>query len=129
MGWSIGYDEKWKRDVGYGVPALCDEPCCKTLIDRGLSYVCGGEPFGGDHGCGLYFCEQHLRYCVVPSESGGRNERNQFCARCCSSAEPYEPKPDVPQWMRWKLEDVSWQEWRDENPAEVEQLRAALAAA
>lgn len=36
---------------------------------------------------------------------------------------------DVPEWMRWKLEDASWQQWRDENPVEVEQLRAALSAA
>lgn len=21
MSWSIGYDEKWQRDIGYGVPA------------------------------------------------------------------------------------------------------------
>ena len=28
MGWSIGYDEKWQRDIGYGVPAICDYPGC-----------------------------------------------------------------------------------------------------
>lgn len=26
MGWSIGYDDKWFRDIGYGVPAYCDHP-------------------------------------------------------------------------------------------------------
>jgi hypothetical protein len=55
MGWSIGYDSKWQRDIGYGVPGVCDDPACAEKIDRGLSYVCGGEPYGGDEGCGLYF--------------------------------------------------------------------------
>lgn len=62
MGWSIGYDSKWKRDIGYGVPASCDYPGCDAEIDRGLSYVCGGEPYGGEVGCGLYFCAAHLLY-------------------------------------------------------------------
>ena len=26
MGWSIGFDSKWNRDIGYGVPATCDYP-------------------------------------------------------------------------------------------------------
>ena len=50
MGWSIGYDSNWDRDIGYGVPAYCDHPDCNEEIDRGLSYVCGGEPYGGDRG-------------------------------------------------------------------------------
>lgn len=54
MGWSIGYDSKWKRDIGYGVPAWCDHPGCIEEIYRGLSHVCGGEPYGGERGCGLY---------------------------------------------------------------------------
>ena len=24
MGWQVGYDSKWQRDIGYGVPAICD---------------------------------------------------------------------------------------------------------
>ena len=28
MGWSIGYDNNWNRDIGYGVPAFCDHPKC-----------------------------------------------------------------------------------------------------
>lgn len=54
MGWSIGYDKKWKRDVGYGVPTTCDHHDCNEEIDRGLSYVCGGDIYGGERGCGLY---------------------------------------------------------------------------
>ena len=56
MSWSIGFDSNWNRDIGYGVPAYCDNPKCNKEIDRGLSYVCGGEAFGGEKGCGLYFC-------------------------------------------------------------------------
>ncbi len=53
MGWSIGSDGD--RDIGYGVPAECDHPDCTAEIDRGLSYVCGGDPYGGEYGCGLFF--------------------------------------------------------------------------
>ena len=35
MGWSLGYDGRWKRDIGYGVPAVCDFPGCNEEIDRG----------------------------------------------------------------------------------------------
>lgn len=59
MSWAIGYDDHWHRDVGYGVPATCDHPGCQKLIDRGLAYVCGGQPYGGDDGCDLFFCEDH----------------------------------------------------------------------
>ncbi len=31
MGWSIGYDYNWKRDIGYSVPCECDNPKCKKL--------------------------------------------------------------------------------------------------
>ena len=55
MGWSLGYDSNWNRDIGYGVPAYCDHPYCNEEIDRGLSYVCGDALYGGDRGCGLFF--------------------------------------------------------------------------
>ena len=44
MGWSIGFDRRWNRDIGYGVPATCDQPGCGADIDRGLAFVCGGDP-------------------------------------------------------------------------------------
>ncbi|MET1503218.1 hypothetical protein ABXK61_16305 [Burkholderia sola] len=119
MGWSIGYDDNWKRDIGYGVPAICDHPDCNARIDRGLAYVCAHqEPYGGEDGCGLYFCHDHL--------AGGK------CERCATKTEdgPYvtsfEAKPDHPDWIQWKLTDPSWSSWRDENPDEVEKLRAAI---
>ena len=146
MGWSYGFDPNLKRDVGYGVPAICDQPGCTTEIDRGLGYVCGGEPFGGDHGCGLMFCSEHLIYDSVPVDpdlmdepKGGRLGGRavhieggklcitvQRCERCCAGLDPFKPKPDVEEWIRFKLTDESWQEWRDENPDEVRRMEAAF---
>lgn len=103
MGWSVGYDMNWRRDVGYGVPSICDYPGCNREIDRGLSYVCGKEPFGGIEGCGLYFCSDHL------------DDVDQLCERCEAGEEPFEPKPDTPEWVTHKQTHPSWQEWRDEN--------------
>lgn len=114
MGWSIGYDDNWKRDIGYGVPCLCDHPDCSEEINRGLSYVCGGEPYGGEDGCGLYFCANHL-----VGYSG-------LCERCEKMKDPFDPKPDVREWVEWKLKDESWLEWREENPAEVEAMTLCL---
>lgn len=114
MGWSIGYDENWKRDIGYGVPAICDHPDCTKQIDRGLGYVCGGEPYGGDEGCGLFFCGEHAL------------ARKGLCERCRKGEDPFDAKPDTPEWIRWKLTHESWQQWRDENPSEVMRLQASL---
>lgn len=119
MGWSIGYDTTWKRDVGYGVPATCDHLGCSKEIDRGMAYVCGGEPFGGDVGCGLYFCDHHTSF--------KRGKGPQLCARCINGQEPFTPTPDVRKWIEHKLTDESWQRWRDENPEQVAELRAHLA--
>jgi hypothetical protein len=119
MGWSIGYDDNWKRDIGYGVPAICDHPGCKAEIDRGLGYVCGGEPYGGEYGCGLFVCSEHQR----------ANDRClQLCQHCADRRRrKLQPSADSAEWMEWKLADESWQQWRDENPVEVEKMRAALA--
>lgn len=123
MGWAVGYDSSWHRDIGYGVPAICDRPKCGEKIDRGLSYVCGSEPFGGERGCGLYFCGKHM--------TGRRKDGDRWvevCGRCDKGRPPYEPTPDTAEWLNWKLADESWQQWRDENPEAVEQARAQLAA-
>lgn len=118
MGWEIGYDSKWKRDIGYGVPAVCDHPDCNEEIDRGLGFVCGGEPYGGDRGCGLYFCGKHLHYAERISGA--------MCSQCHPRVKsPFQPKPDVAAWIAHKLSDESWEQWRKENPKEVEFLRAA----
>lgn len=117
MGWAVGEFEG--RDIGYGVPAICDYPDCDLRIDRGLGYVCGfGVPYGGDEGCGLFFCIEH---------GGG-----SLCERCDSifpdDVEPFTPKPDVAEWSRHKLTDPTWKPWRDENPQQVEQLTKEMAA-
>ncbi|WP_280195825.1 hypothetical protein [Nocardia farcinica] len=120
MGWSIGYDKRWNRDIGYGVPAQCDHPDCTAEIDRGLAYVCGSRPYGGEHGCGLFLCSAHLLYTEVD------DEMVQVCGRCLSDTEPFTPKPDVAEWLRHKLGDPSWEAWRGENPDQVAELRRQL---
>lgn len=115
MSWSIGYDDHWKRDIGYGVPAFCDQPGCTEEIDRGLAHVCGGEPYGGETGCGLYFCGKHLF--VI----------GQQCERCRPRRKkPFTPTPDHPVWINHKLTDESWQQWREENPQAVAELRKKI---
>lgn len=118
MGWSIGFDEHWQRDIGYGVPAICDHPGCGEVIDRGLAHVCGGEPYGGERGCGLYFCAKHL----LMSE-----RLPQLCQRCKDRRKPFAPTPDLPSWRLHKLSHWSWRQWREETGVQ-RQIDAALAA-
>lgn len=134
MGWAIGYVNG--RDVGYGVPATCDHPDCKKKIDRGLSYICGGDIGGGETGCGLFFCGKHLSWYSNPDDE--EETSPQLCERCGHNFEkhnpesnlpylpPFEPKPDRPVWLRWKLKHSSWKQWREENPEEVERIKAQL---
>ena len=117
MGWEIGFDKQWQRDIGYGVPAYCDHPGCMKRIDRGLSYVCGGDMYGGARGCGLYFCEKHLiLHARLP----------QLCARCDRRRPPFNPTPDHPIWIYWKLIDPSWKVWRNENTDTVNLMWEAI---
>lgn len=111
MGWAIGFDDKWQRDIGYGVPAWCDYPGCYERIDRGLTSVCcGQEPYGGDDGCGLYFCEEHHGY------MGGGERAFGLCERCYLGQRPFQPSQDLDEWILFKLTDESWAGWRAENP-------------
>lgn len=113
MGWSIGWDEKWKRDIGYGVPAICDQPGCDVEIDHGLSYVCGGEAYGGDRGCGLFFCGDHRQWFEKLPE---------LCDRCAPRLKtPYQPKADSLKWLFFKMTDESWADWRKENGLTTEE--------
>ena len=113
MGWQIGYDENRERDIGYGVPAICDHPDCNEEIDRGRDYLCGGPTRKGK-GCGLYFCDNHL---VTLSN---------LCDRCRDEKEPYDPKPDILEWVSWKFHHESWGPWREENPEEVAALKQQI---
>jgi hypothetical protein len=79
MSWDVGYDENWKRWIGYGVTAFCDFPGCYAKIDRGLAFVCcGNNPYGGEKGCGLYFCFDH---------ANGEHR----CSRCTHARKPFKP--------------------------------------
>lgn len=103
MGWSLGYDSNWNRDVGYGVPAYCDHPGCDEKINRGLAYVCCDQQmYGGEDGCGLYFCSNHRT------------------AECTHHG--FKPAPEHPDWVRHKLTHDSWQQWREEHPDEVKRM-------
>lgn len=121
MGWAVG--ELNGRDIGYGVPAICDHPDCTTRIDRGLAYACGGGVMGTVHNCGLFFCGDHLVRFLENDDRGGED----VCERCADGLPPFDPKPDVPEWIEHVLTDPSWQQWRDENPERVDAMRAALA--
>jgi hypothetical protein len=122
VSWSIGYDETWNRDIGYGVPAKCDQPGCDQVIDRGLSHVCGGEPYGGAHGCGLFFCSGHLHV------AGEERDHAPLCSRCRRGSSPGQATPDIAEWINHKLTDDSWQQWRDENPDEVARLQTEVSS-
>lgn len=113
MGWSIGYDDTNKRDVGYGVPAVCEHPDCSESIDRGMSFACGGG-FPSD-GCGRYFCISH---------GGGWQ-----CSACKAGTDAHPLKPDTREWLTHKLTDSSWARWRNEKPEEVRQAHTALETA
>lgn len=104
--------ERRGRDCGYGVPAECDHPKCTERIDRGLAHLCGDEPGDEQFGCGLYFCGVHLGY----RTPRGLSHAITLCPACWSYRPPYKPKPDVPEWIGWKLTDESWAAWREEHP-------------
>ena len=120
MGWSIGYDNRTHRDIGYGVPATCDLPSCSRQIDRGLSYLCGD--IDSEHGCGLFFCEDHFYY----RKPCGEDREVRLCPRCYKYRAAYKPKPDCRDWILHKLTHESWGIWRKENEYEVDQLKSAL---
>ncbi len=85
MGWAFGIDRRrtnGDQNIGYGVESICDKKGCKVKIDRGLAYVCGGDPYGGENGCGNYFCQKH-RDCYFTDEGNG-DMSPQLCSECGS---------------------------------------------
>lgn len=120
MGWSVGFDAHWNRCVGYGVTAYCDAPGCRAEIDRGLAYVCGGYLYGGEHGCGLFFCDEHRR-----GYRAGAGEA--VCRRCAAYRPPYKRVSiEHPAWLAHLLGDPSWAGWRAEHPESVEFIQQAV---
>lgn len=74
MGWAHGRENG--RDVGYGVPDICNLEGCEQKIDRGLSFRCGGVTnLHDDYGCGNFFCGAHMSY----------GSQNQLCETCVES--------------------------------------------
>ncbi len=101
MGWEIGFDRRHNRDIGHGVPAVCDHPDCGRQIDRGLAHLCGFISREVE-GCGLFFCDEHLV--------------GMGCPACNAGEAAYDAKPDIGAWVQHKLTDPSWAEWRAANP-------------
>jgi hypothetical protein len=66
-------------DAGYAVATSCERGACRAPIDRGLDYLCGETPGGTEHGCGGYFCHQHL-YTAPEGQTGS------LCGRCLIAA-------------------------------------------
>jgi hypothetical protein len=74
--WSYG--EVDGREVGYSIAATCDHPGCKSVIDRGLAYACGGKHGETEYSCGGYFCAEHLSgWTETP-----QGKSKQVCAVC-----------------------------------------------
>jgi hypothetical protein len=116
MGYEIYWDEEHKRWSGYGVIAYCEFPGCNKTIDRGVSYICGGDPYN-DRGCGLFFCPDHLEW---------HSKLPQLCKRCSTRKKPYNQKSEHPDWIKHLLADDSWEEWREENKEAVEKMKSEL---
>lgn len=112
MSWSYGFHNG--RDIGYGVPAMCDHPGCEAKIHRGLAHVCGGQPYGGETGCGLFFCGDHL-VGSFKRDSVGELVLAPHCARCRNRKPPYQFTHDVAEWVEFKETDESWARWRAER--------------
>lgn len=69
---------------GYGHEATCGHAGCETAIDRGMAYMCGDNPHGGDEdSCGLWFCYEHLTYPMFNDETIA----DQRCFVCAAEAE------------------------------------------
>lgn len=108
MSWAVGYNTRWQRDIGYGVPSWCDHPGCYEEIDRGLSYICGGLDYA-ENGCGLAFCPKH--HFLADNGDGF------VCERCLAGKPSFQPSLDTDEWIEHKMTDPSWEEWRRELPA------------
>lgn len=67
-------------EAGYSVPTVCEEDGCEENIDRGLAHLCGETPGGDEHGCGGYYCGNHLHMAPGPG-------MRDLCHRCCDRAE------------------------------------------
>lgn len=74
------------REAGYTVDAVCDEPGCTEVINRGLGCICGQNPIGhkgtDEPGCGNYYCEPHKysHECSNPECDTWSDDEMQHCS-------------------------------------------------
>lgn len=85
------------REAGYGVSSTCEAGECEEKIDRGLAYLCGQMPGGDEHGCGGYFCYEHLLEGYVADEQPRRFVAApcSLCPTCYARWEAAEGVPDT----------------------------------
>lgn len=107
MGFAVGWDHEHGRFRGYGVPAFCDAKDCDVEIDRGLGWICEG------HACGCYD-EDDLSVTTFVCEWHTCEDVDWSAVR------------EHPDWLNHVLTSSSWQRWRAEQPALVEQYRRIL---
>lgn len=108
-----------KIEAGYSVETVCEKTDCKAAIDRGLAYLCGKMPGGDEHGCGGYFCEQHLygdNQCETCAKAA--DEANRWIHP--STSEEFDLRDRfLPVGQRHDLRGTFWQytgEIRDGSP-------------
>lgn len=94
MGWASCGDDSRGRPIGYAHRGTCDAPGCTHLIDRGLSYACGGMHGEADTYCEGYFCSRHLGCPDIEEEAlealeaeYGAHAVTQLCPECCKAVE------------------------------------------
>ena len=67
-----------KIEAGYDVTTTCEKTGCRASIDRGLAHLCGETPGGDEHGCGGYYCGQHLYM-------SGSDRVGDLCGECIAT--------------------------------------------
>jgi hypothetical protein len=92
MSWARGTDSNGNA-IGYAVKDKCHAAFCSAAIDRGLAYVCGGEHEGGEHGCGGYFCDQHMFFNHSGPSGPDRLVSPQLCEACSRKWTDAHPTP------------------------------------
>ncbi|MFF2074634.1 hypothetical protein ACFVXG_07745 [Kitasatospora sp. NPDC058162] len=78
-------------EAGYAVAAECDQSGCTVEIRRGLDALCGETPGGDEHGCGGYFCDDHLHIPLVDQDG-------YLCGGCMPDDED-DPDEDGEDWQ------------------------------
>lgn len=116
MGWSFAIDDsraEGDQGIGYSVPAKCDLDGCEVDIDRGLAYVCGSDPYGGEHGCGKFFCADHLAWYSYWTQDGQEHLSPQMCDACGA------------EWEKRGLTEDEYYELQNTLYAQCRQFREA----